>query len=358
MGDRGSPPTSTPPETAVETPRPSPATARAASAPPSVAAADPQPGTQHSSHPGPAAPRPGTRVTRCRQKGPRQTRALCARTYSVSQPVPRATLLGRPTGRPRRQEQPKTARTCSLFLLLRCLRVPQRIPLVPDHDPDEGEQHHDRRQDRELLLLHHQRLDAHRRAGDQRSAPALQPREPHQQPQKRSASPARPGQHPARQLGVHDHGITSLDAQSMVRADAAHLTPLASPARTTTLPTADHGVPHLPRRADRHPLPDRHHRPLHTLAHPSLEPLAGHLLPPPRRPLTSIVGSLTRPTIQANTPTETHAAPSRPTGSASATHKPAPVDASEVNPTHAVATPKRSPTNHRPIKPLPISPKT
>ena len=34
------------------------------------------------------------------------------------------------------------------------------------------------------------------------------------------------------------------------------------------------------------PLSDRQDSPLHTLAHPSLEPLAGHLLPPPRRPLT------------------------------------------------------------------------
>ena len=69
--------------------------------------------------------------------------------------------------------------------------------------------------------------EAHRRAGDRRSPPPLQPREPHRQPQKRGASPARPGQHPPRQLGLHDHGVTGLDPQGLVRADAARLAPLA-----------------------------------------------------------------------------------------------------------------------------------
>ena len=38
---------------------------------------------------------------------------------------------------------------------------------------------------------------------------------------KRGASPARPRQHPLRQLGLHDHGVTGLDPQGLVRAHAA-----------------------------------------------------------------------------------------------------------------------------------------
>ena len=38
------------------------------------------------------------------------------------------------------------------------------------------------------------------------------------------AGPARPGQHPDRQPGLHDHGIAGLDAEDLVRAAAARLT--------------------------------------------------------------------------------------------------------------------------------------
>ena len=46
-----------------------------------------------------------------------------------------------------------------------------------------------------------------------------------------------------------------------------------------------HGLPHLPRRLHRDPLPDHHHRPARAVAHPRLQPMAPGVLPPARRPL-------------------------------------------------------------------------
>ena len=58
-----------------------------------------------------------------------------------------------------------------------------------------------------------------------------------------------------------------------------------APQRATPTP-AHHGLPHLPHRLHQHPLPDHHHRPTRTLAHPRLQPMARSVLPPPRHPLT------------------------------------------------------------------------
>jgi hypothetical protein len=43
----------------------------------------------------------------------------------------------------------------------------------------------------------------------------------------------------------------------------------------------------LPRRVHRDPLPDHHHRPTRTLAHPHLQPMAPSAVPPDRPPLTT-----------------------------------------------------------------------
>jgi hypothetical protein len=56
--------------------------------------------------------------------------------------------------------------------------------------------------------------------------PALQPGEPHQPAEIRRARPARPGQHPGRQLGLHDHGRPRLEPESLVRPAAARQTAL------------------------------------------------------------------------------------------------------------------------------------
>ena len=75
------------------------------------------------------------------------------------------------------------------------------------------------------------------------------------------ARPARPGQHPVRQLGLHDHGRTRLEPEGLVRpVTTSHPALGRAPQRATPTP-AHHGLPHLPRRLHRDPLPDHHHRP-------------------------------------------------------------------------------------------------
>ena len=122
-----------------------------------------------------------------------------------------------------------------------------------------------------------------------------QPGEPDRPAQRRGARPARPGEHPQRKLGLHDHGVTRLDHEGLVRADAPRLAPLGRSPRRAASPAAQHGVPHLPPRPHRHPLPDRRHRPHRALARPGLEPLARRVLPSRRRPLTQLPGALRDP---------------------------------------------------------------
>ena len=75
---------------------------------------------------------------------------------------------------------------------------------------------------------------------------ALQPREPHRPAQIRRPRPARAGQHPQRQLGLHDHGRPRLEPESLVRAVTTRHPALGrAPQRTTPTP-AHHGLPHLP----------------------------------------------------------------------------------------------------------------
>ena len=125
-----------------------------------------------------------------------------------------------------------------------------------------------------LLLLHHQRLGHDRRPGRRRGPVPLQPGEPHRPAERRRAGPARPGQHPGRQLGLHDHGLPRLEPQSLVRPAAARLAPLGRPAQRAAPAAAHHGLPHLLAGLHRDPLPGRQRRPAGPLAGPGLEPLA------------------------------------------------------------------------------------
>jgi len=113
------------------------------------------------------------------------------------------------------------------------------------------------------------------------------PREPHQPAQVRRARAARPGQHPVRQLGLHDDGRARLDPESLVRAAATRHPPLDRASQRATPTPAYHGLPHLPNRVHRDPLPDRHHRPTRPLARPRPQPVARSVLPPTRRTLIS-----------------------------------------------------------------------
>ena len=75
---------------------------------------------------------------------------------------------------------------------------------------------------------------------------------------KASPGPARPGQHPRRQPGLHDHGRSGLDPQGLDRPAVARPSPLGRHPQRAAPPSAGHGVPHLRRRCHQHPLPDRH----------------------------------------------------------------------------------------------------
>ena len=108
----------------------------------------------------------------------------------------------------------------------------------------------------------------------------------HQPAEVRRARPARPGEHPERQLGLHDHGRARLEPESVVRPAATHQPALGRASHRPTPAPAHHGVPHLPHRPHQHPLPDHHHRPTHAMADPRLQPMAGSALPPPRHALT------------------------------------------------------------------------
>ncbi|MDQ2761171.1 MAG: IS1380 family transposase [Actinomycetota bacterium] len=95
-----------------------------------------------------------------------------------------------------------------------------------------------------------------------------------------------PVEHPARQLGLHDHGRTRLEPESLVRATTTSHPTLGRTSQRATPPPAHHGLPDLPRRVYHHPLPNHHHRPTRTLAHPHLQPMAASVLPSARHPLT------------------------------------------------------------------------
>ena len=67
-----------------------------------------------------------------------------------------------------------------------------------------------------ILLLHHQRLDPHRRRRSSAKPRPLQPGEPHRPTEVRRARPARPRQHAGGQLGLHDDGRPGLEPQGLV----------------------------------------------------------------------------------------------------------------------------------------------
>ena len=73
----------------------------------------------------------------------------------------------------------------------------------------------------------------------------------------------------------------------MVRPPATHQPTLSRTSQRTTPTPAHHGLPHLPNRIHRNPLPDHHHRPTRQLAHPHPQPMAQRVLPPDRHPLTN-----------------------------------------------------------------------
>ena len=84
----------------------------------------------------------------------------------------------------------------------------------------------------------------------------------------------RAGEHAARQLGLHGHGVVGVEPQGLGRALASDRPPVAGATHGGATAPPAHGLPHLPRGVRQCAVPDPHARATRDLPVAGLEPLA------------------------------------------------------------------------------------